>query len=169
MSERIEGVPVGTKLVRIGKAKMGDWYIDTSTGLTLNCGNELYDYKFPIIVPDNVYGVIDLSVVPIKYKEKLADYEIDGDTVESAYFTLQQGSGKHFISDNGVVLPVDQMSFHLFSPDADLRRIHVRKIKPKTRKVLVWEMPIGACFSEAEADRRVASSPDVYHIEERHL
>ncbi len=57
----IEGVPVGTRVKKIGIPDVGDWVI----GRRGNISQILTETEqvFPILVPDNVYGLIDLSMI----------------------------------------------------------------------------------------------------------
>lgn len=136
MSERIEGVPPGTKLVRIGKPMPGEMVI-TSFGLIREASAN-HVSVYPIIVPDNPYNVIDLATVPIpegweRDGNQAEDHVVEGVKVKGWFRdTPEHGSETRFISRHGEV-----STDHAYCIGPDRRRIHVRKIQPKTRRVLV--------------------------------
>lgn len=168
MNERIEGVPVGARLVRIGLASVGaDWIIDENGKPKLMTSIGAHSY-WPIIVPNNVYNVIDLTTVPIPEGEEY----VEG--LDVAFHGIVAGS-RFIADDSGKVMVADEyLIAEMSSRRKDLRRIHVRKIQPKTRRVLIREYRISddgdtCSWSNAEADRAVAECPGYYRIEERPL
>ncbi len=132
MSEqKIEGVPVGMKLVRIGRALPGDLGLN-SYGETQTFPDGTESENIPILDWDNVYRQ-DLSTVPIP-----EGYERDGETPEEWFRsakvdeTFLGSLSKQAVTRTKCYVP------------GDLRRIIIRKIAPKTRRVLVVEFPAEA-------------------------
>lgn len=140
MSERIEGVPVGCKLVRIGNAEHGDWHIcgDGSHHIWTHTSSSLCCY--PILAPDNVYNVVDLASVPIP-----EGYERDGKDPapgvkeEDTWFRALK-TGDVCTNQHNSEMAYTCSSVGTFG--GDLRRIILRKIAPKTKRVLVVEIPL---------------------------
>ena len=163
MNERIEGVPVGTKATAHRIPLEGEWALG-------DCGIPFIQTRIIpivhrlIIVPDNVYGVIDLSTFPIP-----AGVERTGDTVEQWF---REPEGDSWLTSTGEVCSA-------YCPQGpDRRRICVRPIKPKTRRVLVetreFTITDRPCDSLTEvtpntAGSLVSSQPHRYRIEERPL
>lgn len=165
MSERIEGVPVGTKLVRIGAPKLGDWLIGPSSGKAMQADHDFSLATFiGIIVPDNVYNVIDLSTVKT--------FEDGWEDDENSFRSVDNTKNEFYISPITFAV-VSSKTFLGGACGPDIRRKHVRKIQPKIRRVLVAEWPIGADGRVegwfTPAINFVSESPLIYRIEERPL
>lgn len=164
MNQQIEGVPVGCKLVRIGVPEVGEFFIGAG-GITNKAiykyeSNSLQQY-YPIIAPDNVYNAIDLTKVKIPN-----GYERDGDKVEE-WFRLAEHGKLYFTSGYTI-------SVRSYSPCATDSlntdgRIILRKIAPKTKKVLVIEVEIPILADEQiiAAQARVALPVTSTRIETR--
>lgn len=161
-SIRIEGVPAGCKLVRIGVGRKGEHYLDVSGEVFVSDGTHLWIY--PILTPDNCYGTLDLTTVPVP-----EGYERDGDKPEEWF--REYVIGETVINSAGrAVVP------HSYISQSDSRRIILRRIAAKTKRVLVEEIEIadskdhiaGSCWP-TYADRMVSLWPGRFRIEEREI
>lgn len=76
-TQQIEGVPVGTKIARIGNPGIGEWIIEPSSGAVRQVSSRYYkEFYVPILIPDNVYCVFDLATVPTPMSDQ---YERTGE------------------------------------------------------------------------------------------
>ena len=133
MTERIEGVPVGTKLVAIRRPVCGEYVLNVSNMRPerVYVVGQFAGGGYPIIAPDNVYGVVDLATFPIP-----DGYERDGDKPEDWFRDLNSTDSCWYLSSGGGKAYLHQKGE---SCTDDCRRIILRKLKPKTKRVLVVE------------------------------
>ncbi len=61
---QIEGVPVGTKIKRIGRPDIGEFIIGLHSGIE-RVVKPLAAQNYAILEPDNVYNVVNLERVPV--------------------------------------------------------------------------------------------------------
>lgn len=123
-TQNIPGVPVGTKIVAVRVPKEGEYYLDLKGGPSK--GNDDMACTWPILAPDNAYGVIDLSAMPVP-----EGYERDGESIEEWYRAIE--SNKYFTDAYN---PTQARSGYGYAAE---HRIILRKTLPKTRRVLVVE------------------------------
>lgn len=179
MGERIEGVPVGTKLVRIGGGITGETAIGRyGIPFTISLTDERMSEYWPIIVPDNVYNVIDLATVPIpegweRDGDQAEDRIVDGKKVPGYFREIDYGGDKSYIGQGKNAVFACRV-YSAKEVSGDPRRIHVRKIQPKTRRVqvLIYTVEISSTrkgpgvITLEEALRAIATNSDVYKISE---
>lgn len=106
----LKGIPVGTKLVRIGCPMAGEYYIDRR-GYPQCPIADLLEI-FPIIAPNNRYGVVGFSSVrppdgwqwlfATKEDKEKAKYHFDIDPEREPFYRYA-GPGEYFIDADGRV------------------------------------------------------------------
>lgn len=164
-TQTIEGVPLGTKIARLGVPKSGDWVVGRIVGM-YQVGRDTNTYgSYVILAPDNIYNVCDLSTVPIP-----EGWERDGDSIEEWYRIAKNVEG--YLTRTGKVWEYAPYGISTICPVICLRRL-----PPVTKRVLIgeWEIRTNASqqssgfVGELAAQERVATRPMVYRIEERRL
>lgn len=134
-------VPVGTKLDAVREAQLGEYIIDSLGHVDRWKWNDVSAAVFPIIVPDNVYGVINLEDVKVP-----EGYE----RVDSDWFR-EPTNGESYINSLSHNLVVKYSgAFEINYSTADKRRIIVRPVKKKKFYLVVdEEIPYaGNCIGE---------------------
>lgn len=177
MSERIEGVPSHLRLVKLAKPTEKQFVIDgygkvlrAAQGNMTMCGSVC-----PIVEPANVYNAYRLEDVAIP-----EGYERAGANQDEWF--KPPVPGQEYLS-NYQEVGANSFRKRLCKPDdistPDQRRIIVRPVKPKTKRVLVWECDINDAgypqgVSAKNAEHYVGYSKNgaslgTYRIEERPL
>jgi hypothetical protein len=175
---QVEGIPIGTKLVRIGAVNPSEFYIDLVTGKPMQWRSPLPSQVmyYSIIAPDNVYGVIDLAASITSRFNGIGSLSFK--CAKSNWFRCPQ-IGEAYLAPN--------FTLHRGGIDltGDTRRIimeptHVSP-KPKMRRVLVAEYLIDETLDGTKENLRypdnvttpqnaescVKNFPTAYRIEER--
>ena len=118
------------ELVDVRPAKAGDWIVN-SRGASQWCGDET-GCPLPIVRPANIYGVYRLEDIKIP-----EGWEPDGETMRDAYRRkLLKGypvAEEYFFQDGQIFL------LHSATENSTEFRLFVRRVKTKTKKVLVVE------------------------------
>lgn len=115
MSQQIEGLPVGTKLVGIRSLRKDDHYISPNDGKVYKSDRDSCSV-YPIICADNAYAEIDLAAIPVP-----DGYERDGETPEE-WFRIAKLDDKFVAANNCHRIVSGWVN------SADTRRIVVRPV-----------------------------------------
>jgi hypothetical protein len=139
-TSQVPGIPLGTKLVRIGRPR-DDEFVIGGSGTIIEGGRSSSQWKnWPIIVPDNVYNVIDLEKVPIPVGWHRKEFDWFRRPVlprPNSWVDEYNRFGEHYLLP-ALLLEVMRAD-ESFSLTGDVRRIIVEPDDPKVRRVLVVE------------------------------
>lgn len=157
MTQTIEGVPVGWKLVRFGKFRKGEYILNVLGDVFGPVKRDSEADCYPVIAPDNVYGQ------PLSEVEIPVGYEKAGQTDAEWFREPTPGESYVFFEGGYSHVPKDYTEpHHTMGPDH--RRIILRPIKPPTRKVLVVEIHNPSAHEVKVIEDLI---PDYMKLEER--
>lgn len=163
-TKQVEGIPVGYKLVRFGIPVKGEVIASPYVPNGVYTSSGALSSASVIVALDNVYNKnLDSVTIP-------EGYERNGEKVEEWFRIPVVGDEYISVANMGVGhfgLP-EKSGYHTIGPDH--RRIILRAIKPKTKRVLVIECPVGEGEEMLGVTVSVGKKPQILHTQpERRL
>ena len=157
MNEGLKQYP-WLKVESVTPVPQDGWYINSDGLLSHRTAAGCTDYCWPIVSPNNAYGVYRLEDIPIP-----EGWEADGETLAEAF---RLPDTKFWLSCSGDTSYVERG----LPCGGDYRRLCVREVKPKTRRVLVveFEEPTDAVVKYWR-DEMISMSKMAVRVEERPL